>query len=59
MFGLRECDKDINTKYIRELRDRITQAHFLAKEAADKERARQKEAYEERYRKATGCWSKL
>ncbi|VDI34236.1 Hypothetical predicted protein [Mytilus galloprovincialis] len=45
-LGLRENQQEITTKYIKDLKDRITQAHELATTSANKARDQQKSHYD-------------
>ncbi|VDI56099.1 Hypothetical predicted protein [Mytilus galloprovincialis] len=53
VFCLRENEKEPSSKYIKELRHRITQAHELATAAADNARTKQGKAYNTKVRGGT------
>lgn len=52
-FGLRVNEKEPSTQYIKDLRERIIQAHKLATAAAEKARNKQKECYNSKIRGGT------
>ena len=52
VFGLRDENLQPSTKYIQELRDRLTKAYQLADEAAKKAREKQKKNYDTKVRGA-------
>ncbi|VDI25641.1 Hypothetical predicted protein [Mytilus galloprovincialis] len=52
-LGLREKQQEITTKYIKDLKDRITKAHELATTSANKARDQQKSHYDNRVRGVT------
>ncbi|VDI21198.1 Hypothetical predicted protein [Mytilus galloprovincialis] len=52
-LGLRENQQEITTKYIKDLKDRITQAHELATTSANKARDQQKSHYDNKVRGGT------